>query len=159
METNQGITLNLVHISTDCESNNVKFDHAAHKDLWIWLSNHPGNMCRFSEVTNRTTQGVWDERYFACRYAQRNVEDPNTCQRCPFQISHKLDKWGRIPCFGGFYYEWSYYTTIIRRLEDNPLNPRSTCGVNLESAKRLCRMYARSIANLPIKENHESSEK
>lgn len=119
------------------------FDHQAHIDMWTWLAENPGRIWRFTEERDGMLIGIRNERYFICKQAQYDVEDHDSCLRCPFQQLEKRNAWGRIPCLGGFYLEWSRYTHIVRTLEETPLNPRSI--------KRLCSMYARSIANMPLK--------
>lgn len=134
------------------------FDEHFHKCMWLWLAEHPGMDGRdiFRVHGFPPNALLHCERDHICKYAQHawrmcGDEYKDSCGMCPLQFRRDLDKWGKIPCLGGAYLGWSDATTAVRNLEDNPNNPRTIEGLSLDTAKRLCRMYAKSIANMPVR--------
>lgn len=133
------------------------FDVSFHKEMWLWLAEHPGKDGRdFSRAHNLFSKVLFhSETVYTCKYANAawNMSDDDAplCSACPLQFRRDLNKWGKIPCLGGVYLEWSNATSAVQSLEDNPNNPRTIEGLSLDSAKRLCRMYAKSIANMSVR--------
>ena len=104
------------------------FDQKSHKDLWMWLSEHP--------IACKRDWPGWEKYYctighcFACEYALAkwigDRKQHPSCYYCPFEIMDKEStdnkcSWNYGNCLKGLYADWenaqySDYSPDIRHV-------------------------------------------
>lgn len=122
-------------------NSSVKFNHRAHKKLWLWLARNPGKTK--SQWPGWKPDECVTNNCFACeaglsRLLELNITDKTTyCYCCPFG---DFSNTGAGDCLGGLHNKWVDVFYIVRE------NPKDRI------LQRLLSHLAKRIALMPLRE-------
>ena len=129
------------------------FEHTLHRTMWLYLAEHPG-VVKVDAVVYLKIEGLltidmeerlWNHaRCFACLYADKVYKPLSVgggrCGHCPFKNVNR-----NKGCLNAVFNDWHKTTCDLNRKYFTPASRTAT--------EKLCSMYARCIANWPVKDD------